>query len=183
MVPLIDPPPYSPLASGEDAAAQNESEANVNHELALREDGAVPSNEQNQVVVVVPPQNTDKNRWKGPSGVSMVVHVVAPASLPEGYVFDASIGDGRTIKVTVPPGGIEEGQTFEVPMPREVQSMVTGEISIPVGHWRDGLFNCFGYGVCHPHCWTGCFCHLRKLLLLICCAECATSLFSSHNNL
>jgi len=46
-----------------------------------------------------------------------VMQVVAPATLPEGYEFDAAVGE-RTIKVRVPPGGVEEGQRFEVPFPQ-----------------------------------------------------------------
>jgi len=90
-----------------------------------------------------------------------MIHVVAPATLPEGYEFEAAVGNG-TIRVRVPPGGIEEGQRFEVRFPAEVESAVTGTVRVPVGHWRDSLLNVFGYGVCHPHLWTGCFCHLRK---------------------
>jgi hypothetical protein len=89
-----------------------------------------------------------------------MMQVVAPATLPEGYEFEASIGD-RLVKITVPQGGIEKGQTFSVPLPEKVESLISG-ISIPVGHWRDGLFDIFHYGVCHPSCWTACCCHLCK---------------------
>mmetsp|Transcript_12338 Transcript_12338/g.22439 ORF Transcript_12338/g.22439 Transcript_12338/m.22439 type:complete len:112 (-) Transcript_12338:1854-2189(-) len=40
-----------------------------------------------------------------------MIQVIAPATLPEGYTFEADIG-GRVIIVTVPVGGIEEGQTI-----------------------------------------------------------------------
>jgi hypothetical protein len=94
------------------------------------------------------------------TAVTAMMQVVAPATLPQGYEFDASIGD-RSVKVTVPPGGVEQGQTFYVPLPEKVESLITG-ISIPVGHWRDGLFDIFHYGVCHPSCWTSCCCPLCK---------------------
>jgi hypothetical protein len=28
----------------------------------------------------------------------------------------------------------------------------------PVGAWKDGLFDCFKYGICHPHLWLACCC-------------------------
>jgi hypothetical protein len=98
------------------------------------------------------------------SAVAMV-EVVAPASLPEGYQFQAQVAGGRTVTVTVPPGGIEQGQKFSVPLgpsgPSPLASATSqGTIHIPVGHWRDGLFDCFNYGACHPHCWTSACCHL-----------------------
>ena len=37
------------------------------------------------------------------------VKVVAPATLSEGYTFDAVV-DGRTVMVTVPTGGVKEGE-------------------------------------------------------------------------
>ena len=85
--------------------------------------------------------------------------VMAPATLPEGYEFETRIGTSR-IMVTVPPGGVEEGQMFDVPLPPAVTS--AGSIRIPVGHWRDSLLGCFNYGPCHPHLWTGLCCALCK---------------------
>ena len=43
------------------------------------------------------------------------VKIRAPASLPEGYRFTAKMGD-RTIVATVPPGGVQKGQIFSVPV-------------------------------------------------------------------
>ena len=40
------------------------------------------------------------------------VRVVAPATLNEGYVFDVAIEDGTTCTVTVPPGGVKEGENI-----------------------------------------------------------------------
>jgi len=54
------------------------------------------------------------------------------------------MGD-RVLKVTVPPGGVEEGQKFEIPFPQQhLETMMSG-VSIPVGHWRDGLCSFFRY--------------------------------------
>lgn len=85
-----------------------------------------------------------------------MMEVTAPANLPEGYEFDAMLGDS-TIKVQVPVGGIEEGQIFSVPMPATASSMINA-IQIPVGEWRDSLWSLFRHGVCHPHVWTSCCC-------------------------
>lgn len=87
-----------------------------------------------------------------------LLSVVAPATLPEGYQLEATIGSSK-YKVTVPMGGVEEGQTFQVPLPQQMANTM----SIPVGHWRDALFGCWNYGPCHPHWWTGLCCTLCKL--------------------
>jgi hypothetical protein len=99
------------------------------------------------------------------TAATAMMQVTAPATLPEGYEFDARIGE-RTVKVVVPEGGVEIGQTFSVPLPEVVGSLITGSISIPVGHWRDGLFDIFHYGACHPAVWASCCCHLCKLTIL-----------------
>ena len=88
--------------------------------------------------------------------------VVAPATLPEGYEFEACIGTSRFM-VTVPPGGVEEGQAFEIALPSAVVSAASLTVSrIPVGHWRDSLVGCFNYGPCHTHLWTAFCCGLCK---------------------
>jgi hypothetical protein len=127
---------------------------------------------------------TDYGSLLNTSTASMTfVNVVAPATLPEGYQFDTVVehDDSRTIKVTVPLGGVEKGQPFSVPLieASEVQTVTIatkttspGEFSILEGHWRDSIFGCFNYGLCHPHCWTSYCCPLSKCIL------CPTSLFS-----
>lgn len=102
-----------------------------------------------------------------PAPSTIQIQVVAPATLPEGYQFDALV-NGRTIKVQVPVGGVEKGQTFSVGIAPESiagsgSNTASGSISIPVGHWRDDIFDCFKYGICHPHCWTSFLCPLSKL--------------------
>jgi len=118
-----------------------------------------------------------------------MLQITAPADMPEGYEFDAAIGSGdstigngqgndnsdsnsaatATIKVQVPPGGIEKGQTFSVPFPAQMTSQLAAAatIRIPVGNWRDGLFDWWKHGVCHPHCWTACCCSTRTFLVLL----------------
>lgn len=83
-----------------------------------------------------------------------MIQVVAPATLPEGYTFEADIG-GRVIVVTVPVGGIEEGQTFTVPA-KVLTATKTSQV--PVGAWRDSLCNCCAYGCCHPQLCLTCWC-------------------------
>jgi len=88
------------------------------------------------------------------------VHIIAPSTLPEGYVFEAevgAIGNKRTINVTVPPGGVVEGQVFLAPLPSD---FATGEpqLNIPTGHWKDGLFDFFKAGFCHPSLWCAACC-------------------------
>jgi len=43
------------------------------------------------------------------------IAIIAPMSLPGGYEFDATIND-KTIKVIVPPGGVDEGAVLQVPI-------------------------------------------------------------------
>lgn len=91
-------------------------------------------------------------------GVPMV-DVVAPADLPGGYHFEAEI-EGRRFLATVPAGGVQKGETFSCYM-RDLDQVGAG---IPVGRWRDGLFDCCSVGLCHPTIWNALFCPLGKLL-------------------
>jgi Cys-rich protein (TIGR01571 family) len=84
-----------------------------------------------------------------------MVDVVAPADLPGGYHFEAEI-EGYRFLATVPPGGVQQGETFTCFM-RELNSVA---IDIPVGYWKDGLFNMCELGVCHPVNWNSIFCPL-----------------------
>lgn len=85
-----------------------------------------------------------------------MIEVVAPATLPEGFEFMANYGNTK-VSVRVPPGGVEQNQKFMVPLPADVES---SPVSIPVGHWRDEIYDMFNYGLCHPHLWTSFFCAL-----------------------
>jgi len=79
------------------------------------------------------------------------VKVVAPSTLAEGYTFDATV-NGEVIKVSVPPGGVKEGEMFDAPIVTAVVDQ--GALSTPLldaaskdvaaaGAWRHGLFSCF----------------------------------------
>jgi Cys-rich protein (TIGR01571 family) len=87
-----------------------------------------------------------------------LVDVVAPADLPGGYHFEAEI-EGQRFLATVPPGGVQQGETFTCYM-RELDSVA---IDIPVGDWKDGLCNMCDLGWCHPVLWNALFCPLIAL--------------------
>lgn len=77
-----------------------------------------------------------------------VAKVVAPFSFPAGYQFDATVGT-RTIKVTVPEGGVTEGDIIEVPIDLSSEPMITHPSAkvenvnpIITGYWRTGLCTC-----------------------------------------
>lgn len=90
------------------------------------------------------------------------LEVVAPATLPEGYTFDAE-ANGHSFTVRVPVGGVEEGQRFSVPFPAGANGYSGAAIpraSVPVGHWKDGVCDCFQHGLIHPVLWNACCCPL-----------------------
>lgn len=96
----------------------------------------------------------------GVKDIPVKVHVIAPSTLPEGYVFEAEVGAPdakKTISVEVPPGGVVEGQIFLVPLPDD---FAVGEprVNIPTGQWKDGLFDVANAGILHPSLWCAlCF--------------------------
>jgi Cys-rich protein (TIGR01571 family) len=85
-----------------------------------------------------------------------MVDVVAPADLPGGYQFEAQINNKHFL-ATVPAGGIRKGQTFSCLM-KEMR-----DSDIPVGRWKDGLFDCFHYGIAHPMLLNSILCPLIAL--------------------
>jgi len=91
------------------------------------------------------------------------IEVVSPGTLPEGYKFDAQMGD-RTLTVTVPKGGIEEGQKFSVPFPAGSttvdESLLQHRMNVPVGQWKDEFLSCFKHGCCHSLLLNAFFCPL-----------------------
>lgn len=94
---------------------------------------------------------------------TQLVEVVAPSTLQAGYTFMADVG-GKHVSVTVPEGGVKEGQRFTVPVPADAageSTALTGTANnIPRGHWRDGLCDCCSYGPFHPHLWNAWCCPL-----------------------
>jgi len=95
------------------------------------------------------------------------MEVVAPATLSEGYTFEVEI-EGNTTTITVPKGGVEEGQKFTIAMPSSAVLQVgLPRVNVPVGQWRDGLCDCCKYGMCHNHLWTSNCCCLSTYLMLL----------------
>lgn len=88
------------------------------------------------------------------------LEVVAPATLPEGYTFDAE-ANGQSFTVKVPMGGVEQGQKFSVPFPAGSDGYTGAAIpraSVPVGRWKDDMCACCRFGICHPVLWNAyCF--------------------------
>jgi Cys-rich protein (TIGR01571 family) len=94
------------------------------------------------------------------SGSPTMVQVVAPLTLSEGATFAAKLddSDGRFFTVTVPPGGVVEGQSFMVPLPPDFNDP---RINAPYGHWKDGPFDFLSLGYLHSS---------------FCCALCCTQI-------
>lgn len=92
------------------------------------------------------------------------LQVEAPATLPEGYTFDAQY-NGQTLSVQVPAGGVTKRQKFTVPHPANADGSPTPApcSAIPVGRWKDSLCDCCRFGCCHPVCCNAYFCQLLLL--------------------
>jgi hypothetical protein len=56
------------------------------------------------------------------------IRVVAPATLAEGYTFDVML-EGEAFTVQVPKGGVEQGETFEIPYPEATPIPVVPTLS------------------------------------------------------
>ena len=74
------------------------------------------------------------------SKAQLYLEVVAPATLPEGYTFEAE-QNGQAFTVEVPIGGVEEGQKFPVPFPSGSDGVAVPRVSRPVGHWKVSLIS------------------------------------------
>jgi len=121
-----------------------------------------------------------------PTVATAMMEVISPATLSEGYEFETiAPGSGNIMKVTVPKGGVEKGQRFYIPVPTNAlpsnnipnytggaAASSSDQVSIPVGHWRDGILDCFKHGVLHSTLWLSC-----------CCAPCAAGQVITRLNL
>lgn len=101
------------------------------------------------------------------NGTGRTIVVVAPATLEEDFTFDVMLegrSGSRPYTVTVPKGGVQEGEEFEIPYPPsdieegdeeedEDASVDGGKLTIPCrsgssetaapyGTWRTHLFSC-----------------------------------------
>eukprot|EP00540_Astrosyne_radiata_P014819 CAMPEP_0116846678 /NCGR_PEP_ID=MMETSP0418-20121206/13977_1 /TAXON_ID=1158023 /ORGANISM="Astrosyne radiata, Strain 13vi08-1A" /LENGTH=201 /DNA_ID=CAMNT_0004477969 /DNA_START=64 /DNA_END=669 /DNA_ORIENTATION=+ len=98
-----------------------------------------------------------------------VMEVVAPTKMEEGYQLDVLM-QGKSVKITVPPGGVVEGQKFAVPIPTNAsQPSVVGspKVNVPVGQWKDALCSCCAYGFAHNHWMIACLCPLIGIAQVI----------------
>lgn len=87
-----------------------------------------------------------------------IVEVTAPSNMQEGFTFNA-VHNGIPFAVTVPAGGVQEGDVIQVPF----DPTNTGTATSVIGRWKDDLFACTRHGVCHPSCLNACFCGLVLL--------------------
>ena len=113
-----------------------------------------------------------------------MVTVVAPSTLQAGYTFTAQI-DGEAFTVTVPEGGVTEGQHFQVPFngggggggagggtsSTGIASGGSGgaivsnptaagavDLGAPKGRWRNDLCDCCEVCCCTGMCCNACCC-------------------------
>lgn len=89
-----------------------------------------------------------------------LVEVVAPSDLPEGFEFEA-VAEGQSFRVTVPAGGVSQGQRFSAPFLPDAGESVG--YTAPIGRWKDGLCDCCLFGCCHPALWMAICCRLALL--------------------
>jgi len=80
------------------------------------------------------------------------VELIAPSDLQEGYNLQVTL-NGSNATVTVPLGGVKEGQSFTAVV-QEPGGVVH---NIPSGKWRDGLCDCCANGFCQAMCWLAFF--------------------------
>jgi len=122
---------------------------------------ASPSKYQNMGVITATPVVSSSSPSATP-----YLEVISPATLSEGYSFEAE-ANGKTFQVQVPEGGVKEGQVFTVPFDITTSSYTDGGVNnnstAPIGRWRDDLCDCFRHGICHPMLWSACFCRLIAL--------------------
>lgn len=99
--------------------------------------------------------NDTHNRWPFSTimmaGKPTTIRVVAPATLEAGYQFDVLV-DNEPLTVTVPEGGVEEGQEFDIviddddddaaTVPAVVSSEDEADDDAKTGTWRVSLCSC-----------------------------------------
>lgn len=112
------------------------------------------------------------------STTGRTVQVVAPAALPPGYQFVATAANHQEYLVEVfQPTGVRRGETFDAMIVQETTCVEPASKSnnkstngnrrilraqpghfVPFGYWRDGLFDCFRFGMLHPVVCLACWC-------------------------
>mmetsp|Transcript_4408 Transcript_4408/g.6732 ORF Transcript_4408/g.6732 Transcript_4408/m.6732 type:complete len:262 (+) Transcript_4408:111-896(+) len=94
-----------------------------------------------------------------------MVRVVAPNDLPGNYSLEVQTKDGYVFTATSPVGGAKAGEVFVTPEPQGYPTEPLTET--PRGRWRDGLCDCFNYGICHASIWCSLLCrecHLGQVM-------------------
>ncbi|GAX22078.1 hypothetical protein FisN_6Hh326 [Fistulifera solaris] len=90
-----------------------------------------------------------------------MVEIVAPCTMVEGFTFMAT-HDGESLPITVPRGGVQQGQVFSVRYPgqREVATEITPFFlhHTDEGSWKDDWWQCCRYGPCHVSLWNAMCC-------------------------
>lgn len=87
--------------------------------------------------------------------MSKTVAVVAPSNLEAGYQFQAT-AEGKTFMVTVPEGGVKEGEQFQVPFPDDTMATAGMDKDAVKGKWKVGLFD--SCNVAAGYWWMACCC-------------------------
>ncbi|CAB9517779.1 expressed unknown protein [Seminavis robusta] len=94
------------------------------------------------------------------------IQVEAPSDLPGGYQMETEV-NGRPILVTIPKGGVIEGELFTPAAATELTDIFLsqrgpkGDASgLPMGHWRDGFWRICAHGPCHVTLWNSVCCPL-----------------------
>jgi Cys-rich protein (TIGR01571 family) len=98
------------------------------------------------------------SRYEGCVPESLLSHCFIV--LFQGYTFIAT-QDGSSFPVTVPYGGVKEGEIFTVPYGSTGDlstEMTPFAVKEDLGRWKDGLFDCFRFGCFHPHVWNAFLC-------------------------
>mmetsp|Transcript_5014 Transcript_5014/g.9097 ORF Transcript_5014/g.9097 Transcript_5014/m.9097 type:complete len:318 (-) Transcript_5014:127-1080(-) len=114
------------------------------------------------VALATTPGPTDEQTIATPVAVGIndsnrFLEVASPANLPENHAFEVDV-EGQCLMVKVPAGGAREGQKISVPFPSGWTAVC--RVSTPVGHWKDGMCECFRHGVFHPLLFNACYCPL-----------------------
>ena len=113
-----------------------------------------------------PPQSSQPSQptfaCSAKSDYEPYLSVRSPLRLPGGYTFEAELEDGQRIVATVPAGGVEEGETFDIPLPVDSTDADGKPVLRSWGEWRDGLCDCCDVGFVHPALWYSICCRLGK---------------------
>eukprot|EP00536_Pseudo-nitzschia_multiseries_P001860 jgi/Psemu1/294605/fgenesh1_pm.24_\ len=92
----------------------------------------------------------------------IIIRVIAPATLEEGYTLDV-LYDDEQHTVEIPPGGVREGEEFETVIdPKrkyhdQYNAIWYDKNGVPHGTWRNRLFGCCDV-LTQSTFWMGLFC-------------------------